>query len=109
MFVLLVLTVGILATHVWGKQIIASTERWIQQIPLVRSIYLTIKGMTDLFQFRPYSGPLPLAPKPVERIAEWKARPLRAGASVGSSMRSFANGICAKLTTVANFKARLCR
>ena len=61
---------------------------------------------TDLFQFRPYSGPLPLAPKPVERIAEWKARPLRAGASVGSSMRSFANGICAKLTTVANFKAR---
>jgi hypothetical protein len=45
---------------------------------------------TDLFQFRPCSGPVAFAPKPV--VAEWKARPLRAGASVGSSMRSFANG-----------------
>jgi hypothetical protein len=45
-----------------------------------------------------------LAPKLAERIAKLSARPLRAGASVGSSMRSFANGICAKLTTVANSK-----
>ena len=43
-----------------------------------------------------------LAPKPVERLGEWKGRPLRAGASAGSTMRSFANEICPKLTTVAN-------
>jgi uncharacterized membrane protein len=42
MFVLLVLAAGVLATHVWGRQLIASTERRIEQIPLVRSIYLTI-------------------------------------------------------------------
>jgi uncharacterized membrane protein len=52
LFCLLVITAGALATHVLGSQILASTERWIAQIPLVNSIYLTIKGMTDLFQFR---------------------------------------------------------
>ena len=71
MFVLLVLTVGILATHVWGKQIIASTERWIQQIPLVRSIYLTIKGMTDLFQFRSRFGRSTVVAFPFPRDEVW--------------------------------------
>ncbi|HEY3477143.1 MAG TPA: DUF502 domain-containing protein, partial [Anaerolineales bacterium] len=56
LFGLLVITAGALATHVLGSQIIAWTERWIAQIPLVRSIYLTIKGMTDLFQFRSRFG-----------------------------------------------------
>ncbi len=52
LFLLLVLTAGAIATHVLGKRLIASTERWIDQIPLVRTVYLTLKGMTDLFQFR---------------------------------------------------------
>jgi len=71
MFVLLVLTAGMLATHVWGRQIIASTERWIEQIPLVRSIYLTIKGMTDLFQFRSRFGRSTVVAFPFPRDGVW--------------------------------------
>jgi len=56
LFVLLVLAAGAFGTHLLGSRIIASIEQWIAQIPLVRSIYLTIKGMTDLFQFRSRFG-----------------------------------------------------
>jgi uncharacterized membrane protein len=71
MFVLLVLAAGVLATHVWGRQLIASTERWIEQIPLVRSIYLTIKGMTDLFQFRSRFGRSTVVAFPFPRDGVW--------------------------------------
>ncbi|HEX8751004.1 MAG TPA: DUF502 domain-containing protein [Nitrospira sp.] len=69
--ILLVLSVGVLATHVGGRQIIATTERWIQQIPLVRSIYLTIKGMTDLFQFRSRFGRSTVVAFPFPRDGVW--------------------------------------
>src|SRR5690349_7984114 len=71
MFVLLVLAAGVLATHVWGRQLIASTERRIEQIPLVRSIYLTIKGMTDLFQFRSRFGRSTVVAFPFPRDGLW--------------------------------------
>ena len=71
MFVLLVLAAGVLATHVWGRQLIASTERRIEQIPLVRSIYLTIKGMTDLFQFRSRFGRSTVVAFPFPRNGVW--------------------------------------
>jgi uncharacterized membrane protein len=71
MFLLLVLTTGILATHLWGKQILSSAERWIQRIPLVRSIYLTIKGMTDLFQFRSRFGRSTVVAFPFPRDGVW--------------------------------------
>lgn len=70
-FILLVLNVGVLATHVGGKQILAATEHWIQQIPLVRSIYLTIKGMTDLFQFRSRFGRSTVVAFPFPRDGVW--------------------------------------
>ena len=70
-FILLVLCVGVLATHVGGKQIFAATEHWIQQIPLVRSIYLTIKGMTDLFQFRSRFGRSTVVAFPFPRDGVW--------------------------------------
>lgn len=71
MFVLLVLAAGVLATHVWGRQLIASTERRIEQIPLVRSIYITIKGMTDLFQFRSRFGRSTVVAFPFPRDGVW--------------------------------------
>jgi len=71
MFVLLVLAAGVLATHVWGRQLIASTERRIEQIPLVRSIYLTIKGMTDLFEFRSRFGRSTVVAFPFPRDGVW--------------------------------------
>jgi uncharacterized membrane protein len=71
LFVLLVVTAGAFATHVLGNQIIASTERWISHIPLVRSIYLTIKGMTDLFQFRSRFGRSTVIAFPFPREGLW--------------------------------------
>ena len=71
LFVLLIITAGAVGTHVLGSQIIASTERWIAQIPLVRSIYLTIKGMTDLFQFRSRFGRSTVIAFPFPRDGVW--------------------------------------
>lgn len=71
LFCLLVITAGALATHVLGRQIIASTERWIAQIPLVNSIYLTIKSMTDLFQFRSRFGRSTVIAFPFPRDGVW--------------------------------------
>jgi uncharacterized membrane protein len=71
LFVLLVLAAGAFATHLLGRKIIASTEQWIDQIPLVRSIYLTIKGMTDLFQFRSRFGRSTVIAFPFPRDGVW--------------------------------------
>ena len=71
LFCLLVITAGALATHVLGSRILTSTERWIAQIPLVNSIYLTIKGMTDLFQFRSRFGRSTVIAFPFPRDGVW--------------------------------------
>jgi uncharacterized membrane protein len=50
---LLIVLAGILATHLrLGQRLLQGAEEWLQRVPLVRSVYLTIKSMTDLFQFR---------------------------------------------------------
>lgn len=71
LFILLVLAAGAFATHLLGSRIIAGIERWIAQIPLVRSIYLTIKGMTDLFQFRSRFGRSTVIAFPFPRDGVW--------------------------------------
>ena len=71
LFIGLVLLAGTLATHMLGRQIITAAERWIGQIPLVRSIYLTIKGMTDLFQFRSRFGRSTVIAFPFPRDGVW--------------------------------------
>ncbi len=71
LFVLLVLAAGAFGTHLLGSRIIAAVERWITQIPLVRSIYLTIKGMTDLFQFRSRFGRSTVIAFPFPRDGVW--------------------------------------
>jgi uncharacterized membrane protein len=71
LFILLVLAAGAFATHVLGSRIIAVIERGITQIPLVRSIYLTIKGMTDLFQFRSRFGRSTVIAFPFPRDGLW--------------------------------------
>jgi uncharacterized membrane protein len=71
LFVLLVLAAGAFGTHLLGSRILAAIERWITQIPLVRSIYLTIKGMTDLFQFRARFGRSTVIAFPFPRDGLW--------------------------------------
>lgn len=49
----LIVLAGILATHLrLGQRLLSGGEEWLQRIPLVRSVYLTIKSVADLFQFR---------------------------------------------------------
>jgi len=71
LFVILVLLAGITATHVLGRQMLTATERWIEGIPFIRSVYLTLKGMTDLFQFRSRFGRSTVVAFPFPREGLW--------------------------------------
>jgi uncharacterized membrane protein len=51
--VALIVLAGVLATHLrLGQRLLQEAEEWLLRVPVVRSVYLTIKSMTDLFQFR---------------------------------------------------------
>lgn len=71
LFIIFVIVAGAIATHVVGKQMLFSLERRIEKIPLVRSIYLTLKGMTDLFQFRSRFGRSTVVAFPFPRDGLW--------------------------------------
>ena len=71
LFLFLVVIVGAIATHVVGRRIITRTERWIEHIPLVRSVYLTLKGMTDLLNFRSRFGRSTVVAFPFPRDGLW--------------------------------------
>jgi len=68
---LLVLIVGAIATHVVGRRIIIQAERWIERVPLVRSVYITLKGMTDLLNFRSRFGRSTVVAFPFPRDGLW--------------------------------------
>jgi len=71
LFCLLVIFTGALATRMMGRQLLTEAERWIESLPLVRSIYLTLKGMTDLFQFRSRFGRSTVVAFPFPRDGLW--------------------------------------
>jgi uncharacterized membrane protein len=71
MFLILVVIVGSIATHVFGQRVINRTERWIEQVPLVRSVYSTLKGMADLLNFRSRFGPSTVVAFPFPRDGLW--------------------------------------
>jgi uncharacterized membrane protein len=71
LFLFLVVIVGAIATHVVGRRIITQAERWIEHIPLVRSVYITLKGMTDLLQFRARFGHSTVVAFPFPRDGLW--------------------------------------
>lgn len=71
LLVLVVFATGVVATHVVGQWMIAEAERRIERIPLVRSIYLTLKGMTDLFHFRSRFGRSTVVAFPFPRDGLW--------------------------------------
>ncbi len=49
----------------------ARIERRLEQIPLVQSIYITLKGMTDLFNFRSRFGHSTVVAFPFPRNGLW--------------------------------------
>ena len=67
----LIVIVGAIATHVVGQRVITRTERWIEQVPLVRSVYSTLKGMADLLNFRSRFGRSTVVAFPFPRDGLW--------------------------------------
>lgn len=67
----LVLLIGALTTHVIGQRLVSYVEQKLDQIPLVRSIYLTMKGMTDILNFRSRFGQSTVVAFPFPRDGLW--------------------------------------
>jgi uncharacterized membrane protein len=61
----------VLADHVIGEHLMRRLELRLEQIPLVQSIYLTLKGMTDILNFRSRFGSSTVVAFPFPRDGLW--------------------------------------
>lgn len=52
LLVAIILLAGAVSTHFLGQRLVRRTEEALKRIPLVRSIYATLQGMTDILNFR---------------------------------------------------------
>ena len=71
LLVLLLILAGVIGDHMIARGLFARLERRIEQIPLVQSIYLTLKGMTDLVNFRSRFGQSRVVAFPFPRDGCW--------------------------------------
>jgi len=71
LLIAMVLTVGAIATHVIGQRLVHWTDTTVQRIPLIRSIYLTLKGMTDLLNYKTRFGQSTVVAFPFPRDGLW--------------------------------------
>ena len=71
LLIVLVLIVGAIATHVLGQRLFRWTEAWLERIPLIRSVYLTLKSMTDLLNYRSRFGQSKVVAFPFPRDGLW--------------------------------------
>lgn len=69
--VLLLILAGVIGDQMVGRGLFERMERRIEQIPLVQSIYLTLKGMTDLVNFRSRFGQSRVVAFPFPRDGCW--------------------------------------
>ncbi|HAP41900.1 MAG TPA: hypothetical protein DCQ94_19390 [Nitrospira sp.] len=67
----MVLIVGAIAKQVIGQRFVHWTETTLERIPLIRSIYLTLKGMTDLLNYRARFGQSTVVAFPFPRDGLW--------------------------------------
>ena len=71
LLIVLVLGVGAVATHVLGQRLVRRAEAWLERIPLIRSVYLTLKSMTDLLNYRTRFGQSKVVAFPFPRDGLW--------------------------------------
>ena len=71
LLIILLVVAGLVGDHVIGQGLLARLERRIEQIPLVQSIYLTLKGMTDVLNFRSRFGRSKVVAFPFPRDGCW--------------------------------------
>jgi len=67
----LILLTGIIATRFLGQRMLGWTEELMRRIPVVRSIYGILKGMTDLFNFKSRFGRSTVVVFPFPREGLW--------------------------------------
>ena len=68
---ILLIVAGLIGDHVIGQGLLARLEHRIEQIPLVQSVYLTLKGMTDIINFRSRFGRSKVVAFPFPRDGCW--------------------------------------
>lgn len=68
---IILISAGVIGDHVIGQGLFARLEQRIEQIPLVQSIYLTLKGMTDILNFRSRFGRSKVVAFPFPRDGCW--------------------------------------
>ena len=71
LLLLLIVCGGMATTHFVGQRLVRRFEESLDHIPLVRSIYQTLKGMTDVFQFRERFGNSTVVVFPFPREGVW--------------------------------------
>lgn len=67
----MVFIVGAIATQVIGQRFVRWAEATLERIPLIRSIYLTLKSMTDLLNYRARFGQSTVVAFPFPRDGLW--------------------------------------
>jgi len=71
LLICLLIISGIVTDHVIGQHLIRRVEERLERIPLVQSIYLTLKGMTDVLNFRSRFGKSTVVTFPFPRDGLW--------------------------------------
>lgn len=71
LLITLLVLAGFIADHVIGQGLFERLEQRIERIPLVQSIYLTLKGMTDVLNFRSRFGRSKVVAFPFPRDGCW--------------------------------------
>jgi uncharacterized membrane protein len=71
LLMVILMVVGVVADQVIGQRLMIRLEQRIEQIPLVQSIYLTLKGMTDVLNYRSRFGRSTVVAFPFPRDGFW--------------------------------------
>jgi uncharacterized membrane protein len=71
LLIVLLVAVGVIADHIIGERLLRRLEQRLEKIPLVHSIYLTLKGMTDVLNFRSRFGHSRVVAFPFPRDGLW--------------------------------------
>ena len=71
LLLLVIVIAGMLGTHFLGQRLMRNVEESLDRIPVVRSIYNTLKGMADVFQFRERFGHSSVVVFPFPRAGLW--------------------------------------
>jgi uncharacterized membrane protein len=71
LLICLLIVSGIVTDHVIGAHLMRRVEERLERIPLVQTIYLTLKGMTDILNFRSRFGKSTVVAFPFPRDGLW--------------------------------------